>query len=266
MVISSQWKYPLELYKTKLSYGCNKKDKVTTNMIGIKCMHDKVWLVKEFYSQLASPVHYKKQIKVFVPMDTVHLLGLNNFTKLICTNNLYLQSVITVPIKDFQHNTLDISFLLDSSTNIDQTTLLDVISNQSWCLSVDKLSTPNKVLVLTSKAQIETAQQWINQTLPNIYSQHIADKFDVTTIKRPTPQWLNKLLLTAASTAYADKLKHRTTSNHTMATQQNSSLDHPKLKNPHMLAQLLMTKTSQHWTQILPIQQMHPWQPPLQQQ
>jgi len=46
--------------------------------------------------------------------------------------------------------------------------------------------------------------------LPAIYNQHIADKLDITTLHCVTPCQLNKLILTAASTAYATLLKQQT--------------------------------------------------------
>jgi len=100
---------PFELYKTKITTGRD-KEKVKTNVIGIKCTADKAKLMKEFYSQLASLAHYEKQIGIFVPIGAVHLLGVPNYAKLIRDNNSFLQSITTIPISDFQYATLDIPF------------------------------------------------------------------------------------------------------------------------------------------------------------
>jgi len=107
----------------KLVHGCDKKTKVETDVLGIKSTAPQACLLKEFFAQLASPEHYEKQIGVFVPTGTVHLLGTDNYVKLICDNNQFIHSVVTIPIGNFQHAMLGIPFSIDTSTNIDQTTL-----------------------------------------------------------------------------------------------------------------------------------------------
>jgi len=144
--------------------------------------------LKELFSQLASPTHYEKQIGVFVPTGAVHLLGAANYIKLIRDNNASIHNVATIPIGDFQHETLDLPFSMDTSTNIDQTTLLDLIGDQPWCFSIDKTTTDNKVLITTSKDQLEMARKWIDEMLLTIYSQFIADKIDVMTLRHLTPR------------------------------------------------------------------------------
>ncbi len=202
---------PFTVYKTRISHNRDKL-KVKTDIIGVKCASDKAKLLKEFFSQLASPEHYEKQIGVFVPTGAVHSLGSDNYAKLLSDNNVFLKSVVTIPVGDFSRETLDIPFSFDSDTDIDQTTLADILMEQTWCLNVEKTSTHNKVLLTTTKTNLETARKWIDTTLPNLYNQHVADKLDVTLIKKMIPRRLDKPILTTASTAYADKLKQRLTS------------------------------------------------------
>jgi len=61
--------------------------------------------------------------------------------------------------------------------------------------------------------------------LQTLSRQHIADKIDVTTLTCMTPCWLNEPVLTAASTAYVDKLKQWTTLN----IQTNNNKQYSKL-------------------------------------
>jgi len=220
---------PFEIYKTKLNHGRD-KDKVETNVLGIKGTIQQARLLKEFFLQLASPAHYEKQIGVFVPTGAVHLVGPTNYANLIRENNIFIHSVMTIPIGDFQHETLDIPFSVDSTTDIDKTTLLEFIAEQPWCLSIEKTTTTNKVLITTTKEQLITARQWIDTTLPTIYSQFIADKIDVTTLRNLTPRHLDKPVLTAASTTYANQLKARTnnTTSVTAATKQFAKPPRPK--------------------------------------
>jgi len=126
-------------------------------VIGVKCAALKAKLLKEFYSQLGSPANYKKQIGIFVPTGMVHLLGTENYANLLKDRNTFLNSVVNIPVGDFQHETLDIPFSLDTTTNIDQTTLLEVTKDQNWCLNLKKTKIPNKVLVMTTKQQLAMA-------------------------------------------------------------------------------------------------------------
>jgi len=200
-----------EIYKTKLVHGRDKKNKVETDVLGIKSAAPQVRLLKEFFAQLGSPAHYEKQLGVFVPTGAVHLLGAANYVNMICDNNQFIHNVVTIPIGDFQHETLDIPFSIDTSTDIDQTTLLELIADQTWCLSVEKTMIANKVILTTTKSNLEQARLWVDKTLIDIYNQHIDDKLDVTTIRHLTPRRLDKPQLTTASTTYAAMLKQRTT-------------------------------------------------------
>jgi len=172
---------PFTVYKTRISHSRDKM-KVSTDIISIKCASTQAKLLKEFFSQLASPEHYKKQISIFVPTGAVHTIGSTIYAKLLGDNNAFLKSVITIPVGDFSHETLDIPFSLDKDTDIHQTTLTDIMMEQTWCLNVKKTSIHNKVLLTTTKSQLDTARHGIDTELPSLYNQNIADKLDVTLI------------------------------------------------------------------------------------
>jgi len=209
-----------ELYKKRLT-NIHKKIQVSTDVIGIKCSTEHSKLLREFFLQLASPASYEKQIGVFILTSTVNMLGPENYTNLICDNNAFLHNVVTVPLGDFQHAMLDIPFSMDSSTDIEQTTLLDLIEDQPWCISVECTSINNKVLLTVFKDQLHSARQWVGHSLPALYEQHISDKLDVTTMIPLVPRRLDKPVLTVAVTAYAEKLKQQTTVTTTTTTKIN---------------------------------------------
>jgi len=225
---------PFEVYKTRITHGRD-QTKIFTHVIGIKCAAPQAKLLKEFYSQLASPEGYEKQIGVFVPTGAVHLLGIENYVRLIRENNAFLDEVTTIPMGDFQHATLDIPFSMDPSTDIDQLTLTDLIADQPWCLSIDKTNLPNKVMLTTTKTQLQTARDWLDKTLPDLYNTHVADKLDVTTLARLIPRRLDKPTLTAASTAYATALKNRTSSGTTTTNNTKQFAKPPRLTKQRLV-------------------------------
>jgi len=199
---------PFELYPTTISCGRD-RDKVETDVIGIKCAAGKGRLLKEFFLQIGTPMELDTRMGVFVPTGAIHMIGPADYTKLLCKNNAFLQSIVTVPIGDFQHETLEIPFSCDTTTDIDATDLYETIVSQPWCLSLERTTTPNKVLLVTTKSQVNAARDWVDHTLPALYQTHVADKLDVTTLKQMTPRRLDKPFLTAASLTYAEKLKLR---------------------------------------------------------
>jgi len=168
-------------------------------------------------------------------MGAVHLLGATNYAKLIRDNNAFIHSMVMIPLGNFQHETLDILFSLDLLMDINKTTLLELIAEQTWCLSIEKTMTINKVLITMTKAQLDMARKWIDSTLPTIYSQFIADKIDVMTLRHFAPWHLNNPILTVASTMYMDQLKRCTNNINTVAAETKQYVKPPCPKNARRL-------------------------------
>jgi len=85
--------------------------------------------------------------------------------------------------------------------------------------------------VVTTKSQVQAAREWVDNQLPLLYEQHIADKIDTTTLQHLTPRRLDKPILTAASATYAEQLIKRT-SYATNATNNNKQLNRPPRTRP----------------------------------
>jgi len=218
-----------ELYPTDLTYGRDKA-RVETKTIGVKCEMAKLRLLKEFFAQMGNPMDLEMRIGIFVPTGAVHTIGVEAYTTLICDNNAFLNSITTIPLGDFQHETLDIPFSLDKTTDIDQTTLAELILEQPWCISVEKTITTNKVLVVTTHGQINSACKWFDEDFTKIYEENILDKLNVTTLKQMTPFCLDKPILAVASTTYAEKLKLRTSCTTTLTNRSPQFTRPPKAK------------------------------------
>jgi len=165
---------PFEIYQTELNYGRN-KTKVSTDILGIKCVVDKGRLLKEFLMQLGTLLELKMHLSVFLPTKAIHMIGLDAYTKLLCNHNAFLQSVTTVPVGDFQHETLEIPFSTETNTDIDETTLYDMIVLQPWCLSLKQTTTKNKILNVMTKDQVMAACEWLT-----ILFQHSISKILLT--------------------------------------------------------------------------------------
>jgi len=216
---------PFKIYKTHVSYGQDDK-LIKMDTIGIKCAINKSRLLKEFFTQLGNPMELDTRIGTFFPTSTIHLIGSDAYVKLLQDHNSFLQTVVTVPIGDFQHATLDIPYVTDSSTDIDATTLYDAITKQPWCLSLKCTTTTNKVLLITTKGQLTEAHVWVDGQLPLLYEQNISDKLDITTLQSLLPCQLDKPFITSASTNYAAQLKQCSSIITATPTKQNL-LNHP---------------------------------------
>jgi len=121
------------------------------------------------------------------------------------------------------------------------TNLYEKILDQPWCLSVEKTTTLNKILIMTTKGQVNTGCNWTDTKLPELYQQHIADKLNVTTLQPLVPRRLDKLHITTAATHYTNKLKP-CSSNITPTATTSSQFSHP-LKNRQIKPTLLTYAT-----------------------
>jgi len=169
------------------------------------------------------------RLGMFIPTGAVHMIGTDAYAKLLWDHNQFLHTVTTVPIGDFQHETLDIPFSTNTTTNIEMTSLMDIFLEQPWCLSLERTTTPNKVLVVTTKGQLTAARACVDLNLPAIYKQQIMDKLDITTLQKIVPRRFDKPVTMAVSEAYATKLKQRTdivTTGSNKPNTMNHPLDH----------------------------------------
>jgi len=222
---------PFEIYQTEISYGRDKQ-RIKTDVLAIKCSIKKARLLKEFFSQIANLMEMEKKIGMFVPTGAVHLIRPEAYTNLLCANNEFLQSITTVPMGDFQHETLNTPFSTDKDMDIHQTNLFKLITEQSWCINVERSFTPNKVIFVTTKGQLQAARKWADDTFPEIYKQYISDKIDVTTLQQITPRRLDKPMVTEASQTYAEKLKQRMTYSNSSAAKTNQFARPPRVRTP----------------------------------
>jgi len=170
---------PFEIFNTQVTHGWD-KEKIEAYVFGIKCAIKHARIIKEFFTQLGNLMEMDTRIGVFIPTGTVHLIGVEAYKKVLCKHNKYIQLITTIPVGDFQHATLDIPFAHDQNMDIDTTNLYETILDQPWCLSVEKMTTTNKVLIVTTKGQLLQAHEWVDNKLPEIYQQNVADKLDIT--------------------------------------------------------------------------------------
>jgi len=229
-----------EIFNTQISHG-HDNEKVETFVFGIKCTIKHACLLKEFFTQLGNPMEMDTWFGVFLLTGMAQLIGADAYKKLLCDNNEYLEMITTIPVGDFQHETLKIPFSCEQNTNIDTTNLYKTILDQPWCLSVEKMTTPNKILLVMTKGQVTTGREWTDTKLPELYQQHIADKIDVTTLQSLVPGHLDKLHITTAATRYTDKLK-QCSSYITPTATTSSQFSHPP-KTCHIKPTLLTYAT-----------------------
>jgi len=95
----------------------------------------------------------------------------------------------------------------------------------------------NKVMITTMKTQISQACTWLDQQLPLLYNQHIADKLDMTTLDKIILQCMDKPILMAALMVYANTLKQRTTTTNQPGDKKQFA------KPPHQIKQCLVNIT-----------------------
>ena len=80
--------------------------------------------MKEFFLQLGTPMELDTRMGVFLPTGAIHMIGPKAYTKILCEHNAFLQNIMTIPIGDFQHKTLEIPFSCDTTTDMTKPTFM----------------------------------------------------------------------------------------------------------------------------------------------
>jgi len=85
-----------ELYKTRISHGCN-STKVTTDVLGIKGAPQDTKLLDKFFTRMASETSNDHCDGIFLPKGAAHQFGPKMYEQVLQENNFFLTQVATIP-------------------------------------------------------------------------------------------------------------------------------------------------------------------------
>ncbi len=199
---------PFEVFPTRISIGL-KNERRYTDTIGIACAVQHSKLLGELAARLfKSPPRYLSHMK-FVPSGIHTIVGEEMYRNMIMENNKSLTAGASIPIEGFDEAALDttMSITIGKSKTKEDITLRELFLRTSWCTQVEKTETPGKIIVVTTKGQLNTARRWIDDSIPKLVNTHLPKNPDYKPFQQTMPTRTDRIHTTDAMTTYADALK-----------------------------------------------------------
>jgi len=198
---------PFELFSTVISHT-HDSNKVSTQTLGIKCsaVHHK--LLRELLSQFfTKPTSDLAHIQ-FSLSGVVSIIGIEAYRNLIRDNNKHFNNIATVPVVGITNAHLDIDISIADPTNPNRRmTLREIFMDTPWCHNLETTKTDGRILIVTSKANVQDARAWIDSNLDPLFTRFLPTnpRFQPHT-EYAVPIRTDRIQTTTTTTNYAAKL------------------------------------------------------------
>ncbi len=199
---------PFEVFPTRISTGL-KNDKIYTDTVGIACASQHAKLLGELAARLfKSPPRYLSHMK-FVPSGIHNIVGDATYRNMITDNNKFLTSGASIPLEGIDEAALDttMSLTIGKNKNKEDITLRELLLRTAWCTQVEKTETAGKIIVVTTKGQLQTARRWLDDSIPKLFNTHLPKNPIYKPFQQTLPTRTDRIHTTDAMTTYADALK-----------------------------------------------------------
>ncbi len=91
--------------------------------------------------------------------------------------------------------------------------------NTEWCVQIEPTQTPGRVLLVTTKAQLDIGQQWIDDNMPPIFQIYLPKNPEfVPDQETPIPQQADLCPPHATLDEFTDALRQKITIPHALST------------------------------------------------
>jgi len=164
---------PFEMYPMSISSGVN-KDHIYTCTIRIKMNVKHHGLLHELFTHLFHNLPIDVAQIQFSLSGISMPIGLDNYQKLILYNNKYFSSVATIPISGITLHVLELEIHVTDESNPDKhQPLWHILQSLPWHNHIEHKQMDNKILVVTTKGQLSSAQQWLDQNFEPLFNKHL---------------------------------------------------------------------------------------------
>jgi len=226
---------PFEVFPTKITTGI-KTDKTYTETIGIACTTHHSKLLGELAARLFKvPPRYLSHMK-YIPSGIHTVIGDDTYRLMITDNNKFLTTGASIQIKGIDETTLGTIMTLTVGKNKtkEDITLCELFLRTSWCTQVEKTETPGKIIVITTKGQLQTARCWLDDSIPKLFHTHLPKNPNFKPFQKALPTRMDRIQTTDAMTTYADALKTQYQQPKDQMTNLNKQFTKPPTcKTPH---------------------------------
>jgi len=162
---------PFKLFPTTL--GTSPADnQVSTDVIGIKTMACHHGLLCKLFSHLfTNPPKNLAPIQYSLCGILATIIGHIEYLALLHENNKFFASLATIPISSVMDTILDMDVKNPDSNNLDKNmSLHDALLAQPWCLRVEPMKRPGKILLVTTKANLSIGCKWVDDNFKTLFS------------------------------------------------------------------------------------------------
>jgi len=198
---------PFELLITNVGHGTG-NTRVATRALSIKTNVKHGKLLHELLLRMATNRTDNPVLK-FVPVGMAYTIGPDSYKQLILAHNAYLTSLASIPVVGISDDTLERTIPVQHpSLPNHRLTIKEVLLRNDWCVNIEPTKTEGKIFVLTTKSNLDTACQWLDENLPEIFTNHLPKNPTFTPDKdHPIAKRTDQQHLTASLLDYADALK-----------------------------------------------------------
>jgi len=109
----------------------------------------------------------------YVSVGMANLLGPVPYMHLIRQNNAYLQSLASIPVLGFTDSTLNYTIPVNWGTPGTNQTIREILITTDWCIQIEPIQTPGRMLLITTKSNLDTGRQWLDDNLLPIFEHYL---------------------------------------------------------------------------------------------
>jgi len=222
---------PFKIFKTTIGTGPT-NDRLSTDVLGIKCQTSKAALIREFLIQAADTMEAKGLGK-FVPAGLSNVIGTETMKNIIRSNNQYLKNVSTIPVNGIPQKALYTEITIDEEEDdATKMTVYDYLMSAEWCHGMEPTDQIGRYYLITTRQQLNEARKWLDDNLEDMFTEHIPryNTFDPID-GYPFPKRADKTQVNAKLGTYADLLRGKYTATPDETTNQKKWNKSPLPKN-----------------------------------
>jgi len=145
---------PFELYITSAGAGTG-TNRVSTKTIGVKSNIEHAALLKEMLIRTTKNNINNKPALKFIPNGIATTIGNDTYIALICKNNQYLSSVMTISVVGFTEETLALHIdVFDPINKTKKKSIRNIMLDTPWCHAIEPTKYVGKFLIVTTRAHL----------------------------------------------------------------------------------------------------------------
>jgi len=146
----------------------------------------------------------------YVPIGMAMTIGTEAYKQLICSNNVYLTSLTTIPVEGITDKTLELTIPVHYPNKpTANKTIKEILLDNEWCINIEPTETEGKIFILTTKSDLDTAHQWLHTNLQPIFEKHLPkNSCFMPNADTPVPRRMDQPIMTATLGRYVDTLMH----------------------------------------------------------